>query len=120
MAGIEYDSHVTLPELDDGPGLLEALTRTIEAATRPYVKYDSGTTYKSSAGSDFASGTITYSAADDDERQYAGYAYEDDRVSKADREKHPKATGHWFEKAEADLLDEWERFAAEYVTGGAG
>lgn len=37
MAGIEYDSHVTLPALDDGPGLLEALTRTIEAATRPYV-----------------------------------------------------------------------------------
>ena len=120
MAGIEYDSHVTLPTLDDGHGLLEALTRTIEAATRPYVKYDTGQTYRSSALSDFSTGIITYSAADRKGRQYAGYAYEDDRVSDADRKKHPKATGHWFEHAEADLLDEWERFAAEYVTGGAG
>ncbi len=120
MAGIEYRSDVKVPELDDGPGLLEALTRTIEAATRPYVKYDTGQTYKSSAFSDFSSGTITYSATDRKGRQYAGHAYEDDRVSEADKVNHPQATGHWFEKAEADLLDEWERFAAEYVTGGVG
>jgi hypothetical protein len=104
------------PKLDGGNNLLGQLTRLIEFDTKPYVKHDTGDTEESADSSDFSSGVIVYSATDRKGRQYAGYAYEDPAVAETD--KKPKATDHWFEKAQLDRLEDWMRFVAEAVAKG--
>lgn len=104
------------PELRGGTGLLEGLTRLVESDTRPYVKTDTGQTRASAEASDFASGTIVYSASDSRGRQYAGYAYDDPRVAETD--KAPKATAKWFEAAQADRMADWLRYVAEALSKG--
>ena len=117
MADIEISAGIARwPDLSGGPGLLESLTRQVQADTAPYVKYDTGDTMNSAEHSDFASGVITYSAADSKGRQYAGYAYEDPHVAKTDS--NPKATARWFDAAKADRLQDWVRLVAERVARG--
>lgn len=117
MADIEIEASIgPWPDLSGGTGLLDGLTRLVQADTAPYVKRDSGQTMDSAMQSDFASGVITYSASDSRGRQYAGYAYTDPDVAGTD--KNPKATARWFESAKTDRLSDWVRFVAETITSG--
>lgn len=96
---------------------LESLTREIEADIRPYVKRDTGTLEESAQHmSDFRAGKIVWSA-EDGYGEYAGYAYDDQRVGQHSGQ-NPQAAPQWASVAKNDLMDSWTRLAAKLFGGG--